>query len=1567
MKNVLKRVFSFILVLVIAAGMMPITAHAAVDSTGKPTDLKNTLVLSIYTPEGSFPGEPAMHGSEDYISFNSKFAKTSASGKFKDDATSELELNVLDDMVQGTSNGSNTVWGVFSADGLKEKYFKPTASIIQPENEAKIIRVIKGNAVKNMTDEEILDEYEIIWYVIKLQHSPGNGWWNRATTEWHIDGLIKEKDDTYVTVNYYGNGNTEGSAPDGITNHIAGQDYVVQGNADMKKKINGVYVDFLGWSAKADGTGEETGFYKAGDVIEDLDKNISLYAMWDTTTQYTATVNTYLDGVLTSDDEIHGEARDLYLSTDEIHYYKIEEGTTGVYTAKITGNGKFHLYNKDASGEYTRDGNHQLTIYNQNGTLDVHHYSVTYNPNGGELAEDTGKHNFIYGEAVTAIEDVPEREGYLFLGWNTKFDGTGTMIQPGEEVTASITEPVVLYAQWEETVTVTVNVTVKHEGGDGYDQAPEKDHVVLTVASKPDAESPFLEVGETMTLTSDEYTGFQYSYENKVTKYESYTLTDMPGGTAQYTVVTSKSGYETNVEHHQDAEGNWIINVEMVYKPSNFDLTFNVEVDESVPDQYVPTAAIVKVTFWASGKGCWEIITQQAGNEPGVRVDIDPATRTGSGSYPVWKYESNGETPYGYRIEITSFVYPDGTIVPVSKVLQQDVQWTDNVYTVTVDDVTGGKLYNELNGAYYHATSDSQKGRLNAVITMELYDVTFHAMGGKVNGLASQTVEDQYKIPGFNAFVPTRDGGYTFGGWYLDQEYKTLATEGADLESDVTLYAKWIEPRAINGTVEISGTYILNGVNVPVNQIDKAEEAVVILQEIRNGGAYEVDSERVVFVYGEDENGSAAYSFTGIPAEGKEYQISILVLNYGTTYDNESDTDHVFTAGEYAAVFGVDNEAVVDAHLEFTPPSYYQTLKVNAEQISVNFRPKQVLSKVLYRDTGDIHPFTIISQHRDSDALGVNITLINGTGSGTESIWKWHTDGKLYDYQMNVTQVDGAVYDSDTAPYYITYTDPVYWNADTGKASGDMVATLIPKQYLVTFLLNAGDDEITGMDAYKIEDADVDEAGNTVVTNTYATTHTWSFDTAITAVPVREGYTFLGWSADPASAYTDGKIPAAVHQEVVLTAQWEKNNYTVSTIAEPEEGGTVTGGGVYPYGEEITVSATVQEGHYFAGWYEGEKLVSEDAEYTFMVTDNRDLIAKFAKNPYKVEANTTVGGEATGTGIYEYGQTATVTAIPEDGYMFQGWYEGEALVSGDLSYSFIVTADRTLTAHFAKVYHITLSASPEAGGTVTGGGQYEPMANITISAAANPAYYFVGWYDEQNKLVTADTSFDLTVKENRTFVAKFEAKVSYRCDYVYIFGYTDSEIGAEGLLLRGELAQMIYRLVKQNTGAGHGNITFDDTDGEWFRTGISYMTTKGAIDQSKSNAYPYAAVTRGETYKMICLGLGFTTDTELSFSEYATILRNSGYLSSDGKVTAKITRWEFCALFNAILGRSHYCADGYFDTTGKEVTAETYGYKDLDPNDPYYRIMMIATSTFTNGKIDLNKRAQRNPLDEYAG
>ena len=236
--------------------------------------------------------------------------------------------------------------------------------------------------VANKSDAEVLAKYEIIWYVIKLQHRSGF----LGTTEWHIDGVIKEKE--FFSINYYGNGNTDGDAPTGTTTHPSTDDYVVAGPGDMVRVINGASVKFLGWSARADGSGAELDFYQPGETIsaeelkETYNGKLSLYAMWDTTTQYTATVNTYLDGVLTSDSAIHGTERKLALGTTgddgTTHYYDLTEGSVGVYTVKITGNGKFHLYQKDSAGNYTQVGNHQLTIYNQNASMDVHHYSVTY-------------------------------------------------------------------------------------------------------------------------------------------------------------------------------------------------------------------------------------------------------------------------------------------------------------------------------------------------------------------------------------------------------------------------------------------------------------------------------------------------------------------------------------------------------------------------------------------------------------------------------------------------------------------------------------------------------------------------------------------------------------------------------------------------------------------------------------------------------------------------------------------------------------------------------------------------------------------------------------------------------------------------------------------------------------------------------------------------------------------------------------------------------------------------------------------------------------------------------------
>lgn len=75
-------------------------------------------------------------------------------------------------------------------------------------------------------------------------------------------------------------------------------------------------------------------------------------------------------------------------------------------------------------------------------------YTVTYLPNGG-----TGSHvdaNLAAGTEYTVRSngsiDVT-RPGYLFTGWNTTADGSGTAYFPGDQIT--IQRDLTLYAQWE--------------------------------------------------------------------------------------------------------------------------------------------------------------------------------------------------------------------------------------------------------------------------------------------------------------------------------------------------------------------------------------------------------------------------------------------------------------------------------------------------------------------------------------------------------------------------------------------------------------------------------------------------------------------------------------------------------------------------------------------------------------------------------------------------------------------------------------------------------------------------------------------------------------------------------------------------------------------------------------------------------------------------------------------------------------------------------------------------------------------------------------------------------------
>ena len=72
---------------------------------------------------------------------------------------------------------------------------------------------------------------------------------------------------------------------------------------------------------------------------------------------------------------------------------------------------------------------------------------------------------------------------------------------------------------------------------------------------------------------------------------------------------------------------------------------------------------------------------------------------------------------------------------------------------------------------------------------------------------------------------------------------------------------------------------------------------------------------------------------------------------------------------------------------------------------------------------------------------------------------------------------------------------------------------------------------------------------------------------------------------------------------------------TITVEANPEEGGTVTGGGTFDYGTPCTVSATALGEYTFSSWSENGVAVSSNPEYTFTVTGDRHLVANFNLPP----------------------------------------------------------------------------------------------------------------------------------------------------------------------------------------------------------------------------------------------------------------------------------------------------------------------------------------------------------------
>ena len=324
--------------------------------------------------------------------------------------------------------------------------------------------------------------------------------------------------------------------------------------------------------------------------------------------------------------------------------------------------------------------------------------------------------------------------------------------------------------------------------------------------------------------------------------------------------------------------------------------------------------------------------------------------------------------------------------------------------------------------------------------------------------------------------------------------------------------------------------------------------------------------------------------------------------------------------------------------------------------------------KSAYESAKEWHKFSKIEEIEEAGATYTVTVLANDASMGTVSGGNTYASG----VEATLKAVPNAGY------HFVKWDDENTDNPRTLTVTADITLTAIfaenvPDTYTVTVLAN---------------DASM---GTVSGGNTYAS----GAEATLTAVP-NAGYHFVKWDDEN----TDNPRMLTVTADITLTAIFAANEniktYTVMVNVNDASMGTVIGGGEYKEGEQAILAAIPYQGYHFVKWDD-----NNTANPRIMtVTESITLTAIFDKDEAEppvvytvtVQPNDASMGTVTGGGEYKEGEQTILAAIPNKGYYFARWDDGNTNNPRILK----VSGDTTITAVFAKNADPTANENSEA-------------------------------------------------------------------------------------------------------------------------------------------------------------------------------------------------------------------------------------------------------------------------------
>ena len=201
----------------------------------------------------------------------------------------------------------------------------------------------------------------------------------------------------------------------------------------------------------------------------------------------------------------------------------------------------------------------------------------------------------------------------------------------------------------------------------------------------------------------------------------------------------------------------------------------------------------------------------------------------------------------------------------------------------------------------------------------------------------------------------------------------------------------------------------------------------------------------------------------------------------------------------------------------------------------------------------------------------------------------------------------------------------------------------------------------------------------------------------------------------------------------VVNYYYTRNKYNLSLKA-----GTgiksVSGGGLYLYGANVTINAVVKDGYTFKNWTDGNDIVSSKKQYMFTrKADNRTFTANAKPNTYTITFDKQKGTNGTSIAKVTYDASLTGITIPErSGYKFLGYTDANSVkyydANGTALKKYDIVGDTTLYASWqANTYTVVYNANGGKGTVSNSSHTYGVKKALNENKFTRDGYNFLGW------------------------------------------------------------------------------------------------------------------------------------------------------------------------------------------------------------------------------------------------